>query len=131
MKANELRIGNYHYYHIVDKCDNPQEWDEVCQIDADDLRILSIKDNAGYKPIPITKEWLLNFGFIENSSRILYTGINEDFKIGYDFGIVKKLLLVFKDGDLMVIHKMDIKYIHELQNIYFDFTRKELLINNQ
>jgi hypothetical protein len=40
MKATEIRIGNYHFYHIIDPMDERKEWDEVCQIDAEDIAYL-------------------------------------------------------------------------------------------
>ena len=63
MKAQEVRLGNYHFYHIVDKLDERGEYDEVCQIDAEDFRILENFDCPEYKPIPLTEEWLLKLGF--------------------------------------------------------------------
>ena len=41
MKVNELRIGNYYHYHIIDEFDDPTEYDIVRQTDAEDLDILS------------------------------------------------------------------------------------------
>lgn len=61
MKAQELRIGNYiqHFYH--GKCTHDKnDWIEVNPLD-----ILSILEDEieDYRPIPITEEWLLKFGF--------------------------------------------------------------------
>jgi hypothetical protein len=149
MKASELRIGNY----IADR--GNKEW----QIDHwESIDKLSAKSNATMymgilmethpmteyvdyiKPIPLTKEWLLKFGFkqynpkdeansTDLNSRIFYTVIEDkQFEIAYDFGIVKKLLLRFREGDLSVIYKMDMKYVHSLQNLYFALTGEELKI---
>jgi hypothetical protein len=65
MEAKDLRIGNLVNYKIVDKLDSRKEWYEVSKIDIDDLRVLQVKDemNQDYKPIPLTEEWLLKFGF--------------------------------------------------------------------
>ena len=65
LRANELRIGNYHYYHIVDPLDERGEYDEVCQIDPDDFRVLTNYDCPEYEPIPLTSEWLLKLGCIK------------------------------------------------------------------
>lgn len=117
MKANELRIGNYHLYHIVDKCADPQEWDEICQIDAEDLVYLAKNKGHNYKPIPITEEWLLKFGFHKiNESYIknafLFTNCNSIYKFLYKLSIIEN----------------ELKYVHQLQNLYFALTGEELII---
>lgn len=57
MRAQDLRIGNLHYYHVVDELDERKDWDEVCITDIDDLVWLSKNPNdPNYKPIPITEE---------------------------------------------------------------------------
>jgi hypothetical protein len=130
MKANELRIGNYYNYNGEILRVEPSVIEDLCDSE----------ENNWCKPIPLTKEWLLKFGFEQYgqkneanpmvlNSRIFYTVIEDNqFEIAYDFGIVKKLLLRFREGDLSVIYKMDIKYIHQLQNLYFELTGKELII---
>jgi hypothetical protein len=119
MKANEFRIGNYHFYHIEDPLDERKEWDEVTQIEWDDLRLLSeFKDNPEFRPIPLTEEWLLKFGFHEI----------------IDGNLRKGMLIVTKGskGELTVTIRMimikTIKHVHQLQNLYFALTGEELTL---
>jgi hypothetical protein len=131
-----LRIGSF----VYDKGTNHLV--EIYHIDTDSdgrnrINYIGIEN---YESIPLTKEWLLQFGFkqynpkdeansTDLNSRIFYTVIEDkQFEIAYDFGIVKKLLLRFREGDLYVIYKMDMKYVHQLQNLYFALTGKELII---
>jgi len=115
MRANELRIGNYHYYHIVDKMDERKEWYEVCQIDYDDLRILTIKDgiDEDYKPIPLTEEWLIKFG------------INRQISVFEVYGNNSRGFHIDLGGEWLFI-----KYVHTLQNLFFALTGEELKINH-
>lgn len=130
MKAQELRIGNYYLYHIVDKRDERGEWDEVCQIDYDDLRILSEFDCPEYKPILLTKKWLLKFGFVKEG---------KEWQIGVHNGPFSGLMILqynilnfrwnFSIGQYSDITLL--KYVHQLQNLYFALTGEELTINNE
>ena len=123
MNATTLRIGNYHYYHMVDKLDDRKEWDEICTIDAEDLVWLSSekgKKDTDYKPIPLTEEWLLEFGFEKHSSN--------------PFWFRKKQLCISVLGAIeliswdMNVFKIDTKaeHVHTLQNLYFALTGEEL-----
>jgi hypothetical protein len=119
MKAIELRIGNYVHYFIRDKYQDPQEWLEQTQIDAHDLILLSETEDADYRPIPITEDWLLKFGFRN------YEQIKWDTDV----------LLLIKNGDgflyLANQRHVNIFYIHQLQNLYFALTGEELNLKQQ
>ena len=116
MEARELRIGNIlmvagldrivyvnaifnSHFRCVDK-------DGVCF--SESIRI-------NYQPIPITEEWLERFGFNglskedSNGFELIYNNV-----IGYRLSI---------QGQYQY---KEIKYIHELQNLYFALTGKEL-----
>jgi hypothetical protein len=123
MKANELRIGNW----FIEK-------GNVKQFDGDFYHLL------GCTPIPLTTNWLEKFGFEKNKDKrwmkgksryaIFYfeyyaTGENNCmWRIEYhdtDYGRNE-----YKDcnqwGDV-------IKYVHQLQNLYFALTGEELTYN--
>ena len=122
MNVNELRIGNLLDYNgkIV----------KVNTLAIDfhgNQTILASKENFlwnvskidGIKPIPITEECLLKFGFVKGK---------------YGFFEPKKRLLVEDLGNSIIydnkLLNTKIKHVHQLQNLYFALTGEELIINN-
>lgn len=142
MKANELRIGNL----VSDICGKTLTIDRFygkkieCDIknmpNKDPLTNIPIyyhpltEEIEFCKPIPITEEWLLKFGFereyelrktvyhMNNYSIILWVYKNGriDLRIG---GID------FKDKD---VRFKKYQYVHQLQNLYYALTQTELEI---
>ena len=109
MKAHELRIGNYAIFgnnanstieEIV--AINNTDWfyeGKKYWLETKNLEGELLKD---FRPIPLTEEWLLKFGFERTyNSQFRYFG-----------------------------HYIKIKYVHELQNLYFALTGQELTIKN-
>jgi hypothetical protein len=129
MKAEELRIGNYHLYHMEDSMDERKEWDEVCQIDYDDLRILTeFKDNPEYKPVPLTKDWILKFHSVDE--------IEISARFQNELTIYDRFLFIWKEEYrywyvVTAYHKeylTKIEFVHEYQNFIFALTNEELKI---
>ena len=59
MKAQELRIGNYYLQDCLGG--------DISQITAEDiLELYDYPLEDYFKPIPLTEEWLLKFGFEKN-----------------------------------------------------------------
>ncbi len=126
MKTIELRVGNYYY-----DCST----DEIEIITGKTFLQIFTGKLSCMKPIPLTEEWLLKFdmeltdGF--SSSRKLYLNNyeNDISKITYS---PKEGLLRLSNGDtkgtLLIPH---IKYVHQLQNIYFALTGKELTFKSE
>lgn len=109
MDIRELRIGNYIKLMLND------EDFKLIQVTLNDLEVIDNKKGI-FEPIPITEEWLLKFGFektplgyFKKDGIIL---VVEDFYYECLLGSVAKIL----------------KYIHQLQNLYFALTGKELEI---
>lgn len=108
MEARELRIGNF----VYDAIENIHQ---ITSIDNVDLGLLGCSIELRFaKPIPLTEEWLLKFGF-------------EDDFLG--FGIIR----IFESDFGYKIYKghgcFDVNcfYVHQLQNLYFALTQKELV----
>jgi len=116
MKATELRIGNLVYYKIVDKLDERKEWFEPCEIDAVDLQVI----DSDYQPMPLTEEWLLNFGF-ESDGIEWWNGI-------LSIGICKEGLRYLPTEQINVRVGIVLQYVHQLQNLYFALTNEELTL---
>jgi len=114
MNINELRINNYYKINKSVSID-----ENVFKLDLIDIRanknICDLID-----PIPLTEEWLLKFGFKQNSFSL-------NFENDTRISIHKKYNCFIAQIDNTVIK--EIKYVHEWQNLYFDFTNEELTLN--
>jgi hypothetical protein len=110
IQANELRIGNY----IAAK------GGRAFEAQLFHLNKLEKKECQFY-PIPITEEWLLKFGFIEGISDIVKYPLKVIYRLKPDS---------LTESDLCVgienLYLKKIKHVHQLQNLYFALTQKEL-----
>jgi len=128
LSARELRIGNYVFglYYSYDDIDE-DERTELCmvvgldvvgfsehQIWVEGLENSEREVYSDFEPIPLNEEWLLKFGFS-----------------GWDKG---NYTMILSNGNFMefeyVIAK-NIKYVHQLQNLYFALTNEELTIKQR
>ena len=113
MKAAELMVGNW-----VKRKTQPDGFV------IDESSFTKIEDsNFDYQPIPISKQWLIAFGFKE-------CGKHKD-DIYYQLKISKLNdcwnATEYKKGNYCLYGYPHIKYIHQLQNLYFALTEKELM----
>jgi hypothetical protein len=119
--ANELRLGNYILYKQFGK--GKGKIGEI--LPGDFTRIRSDdREESEYHPIPLTPEWLERCGLFENGS--LYKG-ELRFK-----GCGHITIEVIENGGLGYFapfnKTIEIKYLHQLQNLYFALTGDELKI---
>lgn len=126
MNASELRIGNYVEIRLKSGQGRVQIGKIRCQ---DIVRIYENTGSFNYQPIPLTKEWLLKFGFEKfNHSVKEYWAIN-DFEIEIH---CNKFPIRICGGEssphLTQFIGHGTKYVHQLQNIYFALTGEELKI---
>ena len=114
MNIKEFRIGN-----LLQE-NNTKEIIEVLKLSKDELFLSgNFKREWQAEPIPLTEEWLLKFGFKSDPYNDQY--YLDDFKIECDK--TKGFL------DLWVVNcRVDLKTVHQLQNIYFALTGKELKV---
>ena len=121
MEAKEIRIGNYVNYDNKD-----------AQINIEDFAHIIKYDNQLINPIPLTEEWLLKFGFkIETPTNQF---INEfiincgEYVMGVCFNTFSSdnwfISIRTSYGNQPVTIQQ--KYVHQLQNLYFALTGKEL-----
>jgi hypothetical protein len=128
MEVKELRIGNYFIYNTDGCFPNNPEWESntitvVRQIKEDGVGITHLKTTGIMvggleliKPIPLTEEWLIKFGF----KKINGCGYRKpNFK-----GSIWTNPGTWRFNNFMV----DVKHVHQLQNLYFALTKKELTI---
>ncbi len=141
MDTKELRIGNY----LIEIDRNKEEkLTEVFGIITNYINPIINKDYNGgafgqkryyqgyeYKPIPLTEEWLHDFGFeLDNG----FTTYKIDVLKGYLIVAVDGSWGLYKDEYSNRIgssynNTKEIKYVHELQNFYFALTGEELTLN--
>ena len=75
MKSNELRIGNFIHHNEKNNEKNfIDSYLTVCEIDENNVNTFYInlvgdkqivRGKVGYKPIPLTEDWLVKLGFIK------------------------------------------------------------------
>lgn len=79
------------------------------------------------KPIHLSEEWLLKFGF---DRHIVTKEDNQIWRKTWDEGVFDlEQIISFFFGHPM--YSVQIKYVHQLQNLYFSLTQKELAIEIQ
>jgi hypothetical protein len=123
MKRTELRIGNW------------IDWNGELGV-ISQLLELEVAFKCGesdlyksLKPIPLTEEWLLKFGFKKDTkydwelkvNGVLFYGMCDDSQpINTGIGILNLPNSI-----------INIKHVHQLQNLYFALTGEELTIKNK
>lgn len=119
MKANELRIGN-----LVN------DYGVICEINPLILSRLYEINNSGkacinLSPIRLTEDWLVKFGF-ESRDNKCYT----KWPIQVSFYTTNPSCFISTEPDNpedgTYVH--NIKYLHQLQNLYFALTGTELML---
>ena len=120
MKATELRIGNYIDYTTEREI-------VTMQITYEYIRLIH-NGNKNFKPIPLTEEWLLKFGF--EFSRDPESNYYEK---TFDFTAFYKVVIERKIGSDVFCYSSffsttQLIYVHQLQNLYFALTGEELTL---
>lgn len=117
MRPNELRIGNY-----VSQREEIYRLDENSLIDI--LEYWKQFKEVLFQPIPLTEEWLLKFGFRNECGYDCAVCYTFDFNTGHTINFLNKELYCYLDSKRLD----NIKYVHQLQNLYFALTGQELEI---
>jgi len=115
MKASELRIGNISKNGVVNS------------IHENSLQIKCRFGNLYYDFIPIllTEEWILKFGFEKFSGVGLFRIVNRD--------LTMSLMIAFTGNHYTLsipAPSSPIKYVHQLQNLYFALVGEELVLQD-
>lgn len=130
INTTELRIGNLIYTENDNEEDIVLDLSEIIQIDIFGNGRCNINEDIGKRhsniedycyftnyckliPIPLTEEWLFKFGF-EGSDIDNYS-------------------IELSNGNFFILDSLDpiarnIFYVHQLQNLYFALTGKELIM---
>lgn len=122
--VKELKIGNYIDYSLSNL---PQRIKSI--IFSSEGYVVNFLDSdfansvEKIKPIPITEEWLLKFGFISNPYQDRYELVNIYFqgcKLCFECDKTKGFT------ELWISEFPNIKYVHQLQNLFHIVTGSEL-----
>lgn len=126
-KANDFRLGNW----IVDYEAEPEKtiyWQiEGLHIYPSNTRGINVYFRKGscmtfieyVEPVKLTNEWLEKFGFKKGSD-----GYWDEYSKGN-----LKHLTSFDDGDYEYNPAaIEIKYVHQLQNLYYALCQEELIL---
>lgn len=123
MEATELRIGNWYNsirfntpikLHLEDFAEASKHADGADSLEWFDTHI---------DPIPLTEQWLRDFGF-----KLAYEAIHDAmavYKLN-NFGIVNEAGIITLDS-MDADFEIEIEYVHTLQNLYSSLTGKELI----
>lgn len=123
LKVKDLRVGNYIYSSLTES---------VVEVSTKVLRLMEseirVKGETTYKGVPITEDILLKCGF----SRGLY--IDNLFFTKLDIVNGDYSEIIIDMSDCLEVHldinnfsiKVECKYLHQLQNLYYSVTGKEL-----
>ena len=127
IKAEELRLGNLVY----------DTSGKVNTINLDAFKYLLSyggTDICQVKPIPLTEEWLLKFGFEFKNTPREYGWLKSVLNREICWCHSKEISLEFKSGQYdeytNTLLDIDCQYVHQLQNLYFALTGEELKIND-
>lgn len=126
MKANELRLGNL-ISNMYEKTARVREIREH-SLWAGGFVIITDRNSSAIdtlQPIPLTAEWLENFGFRTSGPKLLFLPIpNHKIEIHYEMQPYGNIVTLQSDFGMLIPN--DIQYIHQLQNLFFALTGEEL-----
>jgi hypothetical protein len=130
MNVQELRIGNLIHYSGSYLTEDNNEFNESLA-----AYLLLVRDEWDFvKPIPLTEEWLLKFGFKKPLDwhcfkLTLNNSDDERFKSSLQVGFAGcGYVQVCRSG--INAYAVKCKYVHQLQNLYFALTGEELNVGS-
>ena len=111
MEGKDLRIGNYVEYLIFDEIDTPNQWWSSSIIDANDIVCIDANADENYRPIKLTEQHLIDFGYKKENNHFLI-----------------QVHKICKCNEIFVCDKngVTLEYVHGLQNLFFAINKKEL-----
>ena len=128
IQKEELRIGNILNYSTAenDIYKTTLDWQDLKWISEDPKSF-----NLVHNSIPLTKKWLLKFGFeiYKLNNGAYEVKLNDYFTLKFitkdKFRENDAFYLFTNDDDSCIV----IQYVHSFQNLFFALTEKELEIN--
>jgi hypothetical protein len=128
IKASELRIGNLverFDFGVVNGIDLQPKWvlHEILSVDIVEVGMY----HDHYRPVPLSEDWLLKFGFTNNGGMGYKAPTNTSY---WWFSLRNGFIpSIWSDRTIPSDGYMGCKYVHQLQNLYFALTGIELQLN--
>ena len=130
MDAKHFRIGNY-VQTIFSSLEYKRIKDSTGNYPIIPIKITSMGVDCDFKPIPLTEEWLLKLG-LEYDRAEYY--IKEDEYVNLLMFVNSKTKKIYHFADVerrQYQTTLEFKHVHQLQNLYFALTGKELTIKDK
>jgi len=132
LQSKDLRIGNWVECEVLDGEIMVNGYEPIVQIktieyDWVSKEYFALNTNSDYiyldlyKPIPLTEDWLLRFGFEITGAMDSYGGWVSPMLDG-------RQIRVTRGDNCYFCYHSKVQYVHQLQNLYHSLTGKELTI---
>ena len=113
MELNELRIGNW----IIDEIGRNVKVESISEWGIN--LVPGFGWDISWRPVQLTEEWLLKFGFFKYNNAYVLEKPNENI-MNFKFSIWSDF--TYNSSEFPV----ELKYVHQLQNLYFALTGTHL-----
>ena len=125
ISENDFRVGNLFYgnyeteedekiHSVICKILGYEPFDSYFWVENKE----GIEEFCSFQKIPITEEWILKLGFIKDEILEFYRNDKSNSTIIIDYDFIC----------LLGYSHVKIKYVHQLQKLYFALTQRELTV---
>lgn len=120
MIQNELRIGNIIYHRGTETIWSLSDFERLND------GTYTVRDIC---PVPLTEEWIIKLGFKKIIGYYIEIDDNKNLELAINNDSCEIQYYVYfrnKDSDDYCLLRKDLKYVHQLQNLYHALTGEEL-----
>ncbi len=122
MKQTEFRVGNWANNGDKDYIISHNTLIDLIEHDR------LFPNNELWGGVPISEKWLLGFGFYTKNSKIGWYK-KKDFR--FTCRLESGVFVIYLIKDLRHITITQMKYVHRLQNFYFEMKNEELIYDSK
>ena len=127
MDPKDLRIGNLIYADnevvVVVAIDGKEENEFDIYVGNGHGKVIKVKPSTmDVKPIPLADDYVVQLGIFNEYGKLKFSIKDEHYSLRRQNGHV-----VLYDGkNVSMIHFWQVKYLHQLQNLYYVLAKEEL-----